>query len=76
MSDPGVSDPSTSPLTPAITTVTWKPSGPYIIEGPVVIRNNEGEELTPPPAKRPGQVKLCGCGLSKNRPFCDGSHKC
>ena len=28
-----------------VTTVTWKPSGPYIIEGPVVIRNNEGEEL-------------------------------
>ena len=76
MSDPGVSDPSTSSLTPTITTVTWKPSGPYIIEGPVVIRNNEGEELTPPPAKHPGQVKLCGCGLSKNRPFCDGSHKC
>ncbi len=58
-----------------VTTVTWKPSGPYIIEGPVVVRNNEGEELVPPPTKIPGQVKLCGCGLSRNRPFCDGSHK-
>lgn len=60
---------------PPATTVTWKPAGPYVIEGPVVIRTNEGEELIPPPTKHPGQVKLCGCGLSKNRPFCDGSHK-
>lgn len=53
----------------------WKPSGPYVIEGPVIIKDNEGTVLIPPPTKVPGQVKLCGCGLSKNRPFCDGSHK-
>ncbi len=60
---------------PAQTSVMWKPSGPYVIEGPVIIKDNEGTVLIPPPTKVAGQVKLCGCGLSKNRPFCDGSHK-
>jgi CDGSH-type Zn-finger protein len=57
------------------TTVTWKPAGPYVIEGPIVVRDNEGTILDPPPTKIPGQVKLCGCGHSLNKPFCDGSHK-
>ncbi len=60
---------------PGRTTVTWKPSGPLIIEGPVVILDNAGDPIELPPSKIPGQVKLCGCGLSKTRPFCDGSHK-
>ncbi len=60
---------------PARTIITWKPSGPLIVEGPVEIRDNSGHPLVPPPQKIPGQVKLCACGLSKDRPFCDGSHK-
>ena len=56
-------------------TLTLKPAGPIIIEGPVVILNNAGDEITPPPTKIPGQIKLCGCGFSKTRPFCDGSHQ-
>ena len=61
---------------PAIpTTVTWKPAGPLVIEGPVTVRDNEGTILEPPPTKIPGQVKLCGCGHSLTKPFCDGSHK-
>jgi CDGSH-type Zn-finger protein len=64
---------SNSPDTPV--TITWKPSGPLVIEGPVTILDNEGNPMEPPPTKHPGQVKLCGCGLSKTRPFCDGSHK-
>ena len=54
---------------------SFAPSGPLIIEGPVVILDNAGDPIEPPPSKIPGQVKLCGCGLSKTRPFCDGSHK-
>lgn len=56
-------------------TITLKPAGPIVIEGPVVILNNAGDTVEPPPTKIPGQIKLCGCGFSKNRPFCDGSHK-
>ncbi|MFZ5624996.1 MAG: CDGSH iron-sulfur domain-containing protein [Gemmatimonadota bacterium] len=60
---------------PAPVTITVKPAGPIVIEGEVCLRDNEGNEIPRPPAKVPGQVKLCGCGLSRNRPFCDGSHK-
>ena len=24
---------------------------------------------------KPGEYRWCACGLSKGRPFCDGSHK-
>jgi CDGSH-type Zn-finger protein len=57
------------------TYITVKPHGTIIVEGPVVVRNLDGVELTPPPFKQPGVVKFCGCGRSANRPFCDGSHK-
>lgn len=60
--------------TPTVT-ITLRPAGPIVIEGTVVIRNNAGDVIEPPPTKIPGQIKLCGCGFSKNRPFCDGSHK-
>lgn len=55
--------------------ITWKPSGPIVVEGPVVVRDNAGTILTPPPQKIPGQLKLCGCGRSLDKPWCDGSHK-
>jgi CDGSH-type Zn-finger protein len=55
--------------------ITIKPKGPYVIEGPVVIRHPDGTVIEPPPAKQPGLVKLCGCGQSLTKPFCDGSHK-
>jgi CDGSH-type Zn-finger protein len=55
-------------------TLTLKPAGPIVIQGPVVILNNAGDPVEPPVSKIPGQIKLCGCGFSKNRPFCDGSH--
>jgi len=56
-------------------TITHKPAGPYVIEGQVTILDNEGRPIPLPPEKIPGQIKLCGCGLSKNKPFCDSSHK-
>ena len=65
-------EPAESPA-PAVT-ITLKPAGPIIIEGPVRIVNNAGDVIIPPPTKIPGQIKLCGCGFTKTRPFCDGSH--
>ncbi|MGB7213347.1 MAG: CDGSH iron-sulfur domain-containing protein [Gemmatimonadales bacterium] len=67
--------PDTPDVVPSTVTVTWKPAGPCVIEGPIRVFNNAGDELIPPPTKIPGQVKLCGCGHSLNKPFCDGSHK-
>ena len=55
--------------------ITWKQKGTIVIEGAIVVCNEAGEEVPQPPAKHPGIVKLCGCGRSGNRPFCDGSHK-
>ncbi len=54
--------------------ITIKPSGSILIEVPVVLVDAEGNEIPQPIPKRPGTVKLCGCGRSRSKPFCDGSH--
>ena len=55
--------------------ITTKPWGPILIQGDVELVDQDGNPLTPPPAKTPGTIKLCSCGHSANRPFCDGTHK-
>lgn len=60
------------------TTITPKANGPLIVEGPVRILSPEGVDLPVPPGKdgKPSQVvKLCRCGGSVTKPFCDGTHK-
>lgn len=54
--------------------ITIKPSGSILIESPAVILDADGNEIPQPTQKRLGTVKLCGCGNSKSKPFCDGSH--
>lgn len=44
--------------------------GPLIVRGPVVLRDQEGNEID---AGR-SPIALCRCGKSRLRPFCDGSH--
>ena len=56
-------------------TITVKPRGTIQVEGPVIVRDLDGNEIPQPPPKHPGIVKFCGCGRSGNKPFCDGSHK-
>ncbi len=57
------------------TTIAVRPNGPYLIQGQIEIRDSEGNLLTPPVNnKAPGTVKLCACGRSLSKPFCDGSH--
>lgn len=55
--------------------ITIKQKGPYLVEGPVSIVDQDGNPIIPPPAKIPGMIKLCGCGRSLTKPFCDGTHK-
>jgi CDGSH-type Zn-finger protein len=46
-------------------------NGPYLVRGPFVLVDQDGEEIE---VKR-RVVALCRCGLSRIRPFCDGTHK-
>ncbi len=52
-----------------------KPHGSIAVRGPVVVRDPDGNEIPRPTGKHPGITKFCGCGRSKNKPFCDGSHR-
>lgn len=52
--------------------ITHERTGPYRI----LIRNIEGAEKVDPNSKLLDlEVEFCGCGLSNNKPFCDGSHE-
>lgn len=62
-------------MDPVPTSIVFKRRGTIIIEGPVIVRDEDGNEVPQPVAKHPGILKLCGCGRSETKPFCDGSHK-
>jgi CDGSH-type Zn-finger protein len=53
--------------------IRCRENGPYIIQGTVTVVDHQGKAFTPPPGK--DTIALCRCGHSKNRPFCDGSHR-
>ena len=44
--------------------------GPIMVEGPCAIIDKDGNETI-----KEGKIFLCRCGESKNKPYCDGSHK-
>jgi len=46
------------------------PNGPLLISGDVTLFTGSGRE-----AWRGSKTALCRCGESKNKPFCDGSHR-
>jgi CDGSH-type Zn-finger protein len=48
-----------------------RPSGPYLVTGPVVLRDSNGTvfDLT-----GKNNIALCRCGASTTKPFCDGTH--
>ena len=70
MSSHDESTPAPGPIT-----ITVKPSGTIVIHGAANIVDPEGNPLEIPVFKHPGVIKLCGCGRSATKPFCDGSHK-
>jgi CDGSH-type Zn-finger protein len=52
--------------------ITVRPQGPLKVEGDIPLFDAEGNRI-PTPEGRP--YSLCRCGHSKDKPFCDGSHK-
>jgi CDGSH-type Zn-finger protein len=53
-------------------TITVRTNGPYKLVGPVTIVDPEGREFELPEGSA---IALCRCGHSRNKPFCDSSHK-
>ncbi len=51
--------------------ITFYRDGPLLVRGPFRLQDQEGNEITYERAT----VALCRCGRSRQRPFCDGSHK-
>jgi CDGSH-type Zn-finger protein len=51
--------------------ITPYPDGPLIVRGPITIDDVDGNPIR----TSEGSVALCRCGLSADKPFCDGSHK-
>ena len=48
--------------------ITPAPNGPYLVSQFSNLRNSTG------PIEAKGQIALCRCGGSANKPFCDGTH--
>jgi len=53
-------------------TIRITKNGPLTVKGPVRLEGADGEAWTDVPEG--ANLALCRCGLSKVRPFCDGSH--
>ena len=53
--------------------IRCRENGPLVIEGVVRVVDHLGNGFPIPPGK--DKVALCRCGQSKNKPFCDGSHR-
>ncbi|HMP04354.1 MAG TPA: CDGSH iron-sulfur domain-containing protein [Gemmatales bacterium] len=54
-------------------TIQCRENGPFLVQGPFTIVDHAGNAFTLPAGKT--AYSLCRCGASKNRPFCDGSHR-
>ena len=50
--------------------ITVRQNAMLIAKGPMTIQNEAGSSTT-----TRNKAALCRCGLSKNKPFCDASHK-
>jgi CDGSH-type Zn-finger protein len=54
-------------------TIRVRDNGPLVIDGSVQLVDVDGK-LFRIPSDKPA-IALCRCGLSANKPFCDGAHK-
>lgn len=55
-----------------MTRIRMQPNGPYIVTGPIAIEDVDGSAVAVEAGKT---VKLCRCGHSGVKPFCDGTHR-
>jgi CDGSH-type Zn-finger protein len=55
---------------PAEAVVEVIESGPLRISGNFILKDLKRDNES-----APGEVWLCRCGLSSDKPYCDGSHK-
>jgi CDGSH-type Zn-finger protein len=53
--------------------VRCRENGPLVIQGALKVVDHQGNAFVPPAGK--DTIALCRCGQSKNKPFCDGSHR-
>jgi CDGSH-type Zn-finger protein len=53
--------------------IRCRENGPILIPGPIKLVDHLGNEYPLTPGKE--FYALCRCGLSKNKPLCDGAHK-
>ena len=56
----------------ATTKITVNNNGSLVIEGDFEIFDKNGNQYDLGGREK---VSICRCGLSSNKPFCDGSHK-
>ncbi len=52
------------------TNITVLDNGPYLVKGPVLLLDTEGNEFR----AECSTIALCRCGRSMTKPFCDGTH--
>jgi CDGSH-type Zn-finger protein len=57
---------------PPVVEIKVRDDGPYKVTGPVRLIDADGGVFEVP-AGRP--IALCRCGQSREKPFCDASHK-
>jgi CDGSH iron-sulfur domain-containing protein 3 len=53
-------------------TIRMETNGPYVVTGPITILDAEGNEHHVAEGRT---VKLCRCGHSGKKPFCDETHR-
>lgn len=64
--------PGPGPGSETETEVNVKQNGPYRVDGPLVLKDSDGNPWLDLPEGK--SVSLCRCGHSGHKPFCDGTH--
>jgi CDGSH-type Zn-finger protein len=52
--------------------ITSYRDGPLLVRGAFRLEDQDGNQID---SGRDGTIALCRCGKSRQRPFCDGTHK-